>query len=157
MSNFSEYIQGYVQGVKSLLIGMRTSMKVFCQKSVTEQYPENRHTTLHIPERHRARLVMVHDEENHHHCVACGICQMACPNDTIKVVSETYEDEDGKKKKRLVRYEYDLGACMFCQLCVNACPHDAIRFSNDFENAVFQREKLYMVLNNEGSSCAPKK
>ena len=29
MSNFNEYIKGYYQGVKSLLIGMRTSMKVF--------------------------------------------------------------------------------------------------------------------------------
>lgn len=156
MSGFCDYLSGYLCGIKSLLAGMRTSIKVFCQPSVTEQYPENRHTTLHIPERHRARLVLEHDAANHHHCVACGICQMACPNDTIKVVSEPYVDEDGKKRKRLVRYEYDLGACMFCQLCVNACPHGAIRFSNDFENAVYQREKLFLVLNNEGSSYAPK-
>ena len=54
MNGFKEYLKGYVGGVKSLLVGMRTSMKVFCQKKITEQYPENRHTTLHIPERHRA-------------------------------------------------------------------------------------------------------
>ena len=36
---------------------------------------------------------------------------------------------------------------MFCQLCVNACPHDAICFTNDFENAVFQKEKLVLTLN----------
>lgn len=63
MSNFKEYIEGYASGIKSLLIGMRTSMKVFWQPKVTEQYPENRHTTLHIPERHRGRLVMIHDAE----------------------------------------------------------------------------------------------
>lgn len=141
--------------MKSLLTGMGTSMKVFCQKKVTEQYPENRHTTLYVPERHRAMLEMPHDAENRHHCIACGLCQMACPNGTIRVVSEMREDAEGKKKRVLVRYEYDLGACMFCQLCVNACPHGAIRFTNEFENAVFEREKLHLVLNHEGSTLAP--
>lgn len=154
MESFSEYIKGFASGVKSLLIGMRTSMKVFCQPKVTEQYPENRHTTLHIPERHRAQLVMPHDDENHHHCIACGLCQMGCPNGTIKVISEMREDEEGKKKKVLVKYEYNLGSCMFCELCVNACPHGAIKFSNDFENAVFEKEKLLLTLNHEGSTLA---
>ena len=45
MGTFKEYINGYAFGVKSLLVGMRTSMKVFMQKKVTERYPENRHTT----------------------------------------------------------------------------------------------------------------
>ena len=85
MSNFNEYIKGYYRGVKSLLIGMRTSMKVFCQKKVTEQYPENRHTTLHIAERHRAMLVMPHDEEGNNRCIACGLCQMACPLSLIHI------------------------------------------------------------------------
>ena len=44
-------------------------------------------------------LVMPHDENNQHHCIACGLCQMACPNDTIKVISEMVEGEDGKKRK----------------------------------------------------------
>ena len=156
MSKFGNYINGYFSGLESLLIGLRTSIRVYFRKPVTEQYPENRHTTLHIAERHRAMLVMPHDENNQHHCVACGLCQMACPNDTIKVTSETVEGEDGKKRKVLVKYEYDLGACMFCELCVNACPHNAIRFSNDFENAVFQREKLVLKLNHEGSSVVKK-
>ncbi len=156
MSKFGNYINGYFSGLESLLIGLRTSIRVYFRKPVTEQYPENRHTTLHIAERHRAMLVMPHDENNQHHCVACGLCQMACPNDTIKVTSETVEGEDGKKRKVLVKYEYDLGACMFCELCVNACPHDAIRFSNDFENAVYQRDKLVLKLNHEGSSVVKK-
>lgn len=40
MNALEEYLKGYVGGVKSLLVGMRTSMKVFCQKKITEQYPE---------------------------------------------------------------------------------------------------------------------
>ena len=117
--------------MKSLLTGMGTSMKVFCQKKVTEQYPENRHTTLHIPERHRALLTMPTDEEGNHKCIACGLCQMNCPNGTIKLTTEMRETEEGKKKKVLVKYEYNLGSCMFCMLCVNVCPHDAIKFTNE--------------------------
>ena len=52
------------------------------------------------------------------------------------------EDEEWEKRKKvLVKYEYNLGSCMFCELCVNACPHGAIKFSNDFENAVFGKRK----------------
>ena len=79
--------------------------------------------------------------------------QMACPNDTIHIESETVTDEEsGRKKKVLVNYQYDLGACMFCQLCVNACPHDAIRFSTEFENAVFDRSTLVKILNKPQSN-----
>ena len=42
---------------------------------------------------------------------------------------------------------YDLGSCTFCQLCVTTCPQDALEFSNDFEQAVFTREKLVKQLN----------
>ncbi len=54
---------------------------------------------------------------------------------------------DGKKKRKLDTYSYDLGSCTFCQLCVTSCPQDALEFSNDFEQAVFTREKLVRKLN----------
>lgn len=54
---------------------------------------------------------------------------------------------EGRKKKLLQDYQYDLGECMFCQLCVNACNFDAIKFVNDFENATFDRNALVQHLN----------
>lgn len=141
------YLGNLFHGVKSLLTGMKVTGTEFFTKKVTEQYPENR-ATLKMFERFRGTLSMPHDEQGNNKCVACGLCQTACPNDTIRITTETEEDpETGKKKKRLVKYEYDLGACIFCQICVNTCPHDAICFDQEFEHAVYEREKLVMTLN----------
>lgn len=106
------YFGGLMHGIGSLLTGMKTTMTVFCRRKVTEQYPENR-ATLEMFDRFRGTLTMPHNDRNEHHCIACGLCQIACPNDTIKVTSEMIETEDGKKKKILAKYEYDLGSCMF--------------------------------------------
>lgn len=144
------YFDGLFSGLKSIGIGLKTTMREFFTKKITEQYPENR-KELEMFDRFRGSLTMPHNENNQHKCVACGLCQMACPNDSINVISEMKE-VDGKKKKVLVTYEYNLGSCMFCMLCVNACPHGAITFDQSFENAVFDRSKLIKVLNQPGSS-----
>ena len=107
MKEKNSYIGGLIHGVTSLLTGMKTTMTVFCRRKTTEQYPENR-STLKLSDRFRGTLTMPHNDKNEHRCVACGLCQMACPNDTIKVTGEMVETEDGKKKKILVKYEYDL-------------------------------------------------
>ena len=154
MANNS-YIGGLVGGVKSLCTGLGVTMKELFTKKVTERYPENRKTNV-IPERFRGTLVMPHNDKNEHKCIGCGICSMQCPNDSINVVTEMVETEDGKKKKQLVRYEYDHGKCMYCMLCTRACPQDAITFAPEYEGAVFAREALVKVLNQPGSKCAEK-
>ena len=155
--NNKSYFGGIKFGLKSLLTGLGVTFREYLTKKVTEQYPENRKTTLHVSPRHRGRLIMPQDAEGNNKCIACKLCEMACPNGTIKVVQKTIETEDGKKKKILAKYEYDLGACMFCQLCVNACPHDAITFDQNFEHAVFDRTKLVLRLNHVGSKVIEKK
>lgn len=153
--NNENYFAGLASGVKSLAVGLKTTMRELFTKKITEQYPENR-DTLQMFDRFRGSLTMPHNANNEHKCVGCGLCQMACPNDTIKVTSEFYTTDDGKKKKRLVKYEYNLGSCMFCQLCTRACPHGAIEFDQSYENAVFDRAKLIKVLNHEGSRVEEK-
>lgn len=96
---FKEYITSFFSGLRSLLVGMGTTIKVFFRRKTTEQYPENR-ATLKISDRFRGELVMIHNDKNEHRCVACGICQMNCPNGTINVVTKQVTDEETGRPAR---------------------------------------------------------
>ncbi|MDE6559453.1 MAG: NADH-quinone oxidoreductase subunit I [Muribaculaceae bacterium] len=146
MSSVKEYFSGFGKGLKSLVTGMSVTGKELVTPKVTEQYPENR-STLKIADRFRAELTLKYDAEGRHKCIACGICQMNCPNGTIQLTTKMVDLPDGKKKRKLDKYMYDLGSCTFCMLCVETCPQDALEFSNDFEQAVFTRDKLGKQLN----------
>lgn len=146
MAKKDSYFGSAWAGLKTLLTGMDITMGEYATRKVAEQYPENR-KTQHIAERHRGTLVMPHDENGKNKCSACTLCEKSCPNGSIKIVSTMVTTADGKKKKLLQDYQYDLGDCMFCQLCVNACNFGAIKFTNDFENATFDRNALVQHLN----------
>ncbi|MDR3235499.1 MAG: 4Fe-4S binding protein [Prevotellaceae bacterium] len=154
--NITTYLKGFFNGLWSLLVGMKTTLRIFFRKKTTECYPENR-GTLKMFDRFRGELTLIHNENNEHKCIACGICELNCPNHTIRVVSEKITDADGKTTRVLQRYEYDLGSCMFCELCTRTCPHGALAFTPTFENAVYTRSKLVLKLNREGSKLANKK
>lgn len=144
--NIKEYFVSIFKGFYSLIKGMEVTGKELVTPKVTEQYPENR-AELHIPERFRATLEFIYDDNGGHKCIACGSCERNCPNQTISITKRMVDLPDGKKKMKLDKYMYDLGSCTFCGLCVQVCPTNAIRFSNDFEQAVFTREKLLKQLN----------
>lgn len=146
MGSIKDYFSSLGKGVASLVKGMEVTGKEFVTPKITERYPENR-DDMHISQRFRAVLKFIYDDEGNHRCIACGTCERNCPNGTINVLTKMVDTWDGKKKKKLDKYIYDLGSCTFCQLCVLTCPTDAIEFSNDFEQAVFTREKLVKQLN----------
>ena len=133
------YFQGLAAGLKTLGVGLKTTMREFFTKKITEQYPENR-KELQMFDRFRGSLVMPHNENNEHKCIACGLCMTNCPNGTITVTSQMVETEDGKKKKVLDKYVYDQGICMYCEVCVRVCP-----------------QKLVKQLNKPGSKCEERK
>ncbi|MDE6322422.1 MAG: 4Fe-4S binding protein, partial [Muribaculaceae bacterium] len=146
MGSIKEYFSSLGKGIASLVKGMEVTGKEFVTPKITERYPEDR-DTFKWPERFRAELYLKYDDEGRHKCIACGICERSCPNGTITIKSKMVDTPDGKKKKRLDKWIYDLGSCTFCQLCVTNCPTGAIDFDNDFEQAVFTRDKLVKQLN----------
>ncbi|MEZ3532392.1 MAG: 4Fe-4S binding protein [Muribaculaceae bacterium] len=146
MSSIKEYFSEAGKGLKSLVDGMVVTGKELLTPKITECYPENR-ATLQIADRFRAELTLKYDSQGRHKCIACGICQMNCPNGTIQLTTKMVDLPDGKKKRKLDKYMYDLGSCTFCMLCVTTCPQDALEFTNDFEQAVFTRGALLKQLN----------
>ena len=146
MGSVKDYFQSLGSGVLSLLKGMQVTGKEFVTPKITERYPEDRET-YKWPERFRAVLELIYDNEGNHKCIACGTCERNCPNGTITIESKMVDTPAGTKKKKLDNYIYDLGSCTFCQLCVTTCPTGALRFSNDFEQSVFTRSKLVKKLN----------
>ena len=146
MGSVKDYFSSLGTGIASLLKGMQVTGKEFVTPKITEKYPEDRET-VHVPERFRAILQLKYDADGNHKCIACGICQRNCPNGTISLTTKMVPTFDGKQKRKLDKYIYDLGSCTFCQLCVTSCQQDALEFKNDFEQAVFTREKLVKKLN----------
>lgn len=157
MNAIIEYLNELFGGIKTLLTGMKVTGYYFVhpKEIVTQQYPENR-KTLKMFDRFKGEVSMPHDENNQHKCTACSICEINCPNGSIEVISRQVEKEDGKKKKELDTYIYKLSMCTFCGICIKVCPQDAIEFSQGFEHAVYNRDKLIKTLNKPGSSLKEK-
>ena len=75
MKNENSYFGGLIQGVSSLLVGMKTTIKVFFHAKTTEQYPENRAELKKCSTVSAVNWSCPHNENNEHRCVACGLCQ----------------------------------------------------------------------------------
>ena len=55
-------------------------------------------------------------------CIACKLCEAACP--AFAIVIEAEPRPDGSR--RTTRYDLDLTKCILCGMCQEACPVDAI-------------------------------
>ena len=145
---FRQYAKTYLNkigtGFVSLLKGMWLTMGYLVdpRKVVTQQYPENRQS-LKMMDRFRGGVVMIHDENDENRCTGCSLCERACPNGSISVL--TTKNLAGKKV--LAQYIYRLSQCTFCNLCIEACPFGAIEMGKEFELAVYDREQLTQILN----------
>jgi NADH-quinone oxidoreductase subunit I len=99
----------------------------------TVQFPEER---LTHPGAFRGMPVLVQMDNGKERCVACGLCEWACPTDCITIYPAETEDEI----ERFPRvFDIDMSRCMFCGLCEEACPEEAIVMSQNVEIAAFSR------------------
>ncbi len=154
MNAIVKYFADIFKGLKTLWAGMRITGKYFISPGeiVTEQYPENR-ATLKMTDRFKGEVIMPHDEDNHHRCTGCGVCELNCPNGSIEIITKRVKDEETGKMVRVIdKHIYHLSMCTFCGLCIKVCPTQALAWGHDFEHAVFDRTKLTKVLNKPGSS-----
>jgi NADH-quinone oxidoreductase subunit I len=101
------------------------------------QYPEEQ---LDYPDAFRGMPVLVQLPNGEPRCVACGLCEFACPTDCISIVPG--EIEGARIERYPEAFEIDMARCMFCGLCEEACPEEAIVMSREFEIADYDRKEL---------------
>jgi NADH-quinone oxidoreductase subunit I len=150
MNAIVKYISEVLHGVKTLAQGMDVTIRHYLRKEVTQEYPNNRET-LKMFERFRGEVVMPHNDKNEHRCTGCGLCENACPNGSIEIITKKVTGDDGKARRAIDKHIYHLSMCTLCNLCIKACPSDAIVMAQTFEHAVYDRTQLTKVLNRPGS------
>ncbi|MFZ5434457.1 MAG: NuoI/complex I 23 kDa subunit family protein [Calditrichota bacterium] len=116
-------------------LGMKTKPPL-----VTIQYPEERRP---ISPRWRGLHRLMLRPDGAPRCVACMMCETACPDKCIYITAG--ESPDGRIEKYPVAFEIDLLRCCFCGLCVEACPEDAIRMDTGIlELGGYTRGEFYL-------------
>jgi NADH-quinone oxidoreductase subunit I len=101
------------------------------------QYPEER---IDYPDAFRGMPALVQLPNGAPRCVACGLCEFACPTDCISIVPG--ETQEARIERFPEAFEIDMSRCMFCGLCEEACPEEAIVMSREVELAEYDRKSL---------------
>jgi NADH-quinone oxidoreductase subunit I len=106
------------------------------KRTFVVNYPEER---LDFPDAFRGHPVLVALDSGKPKCVACGLCEFACPTDCITIVPGEIEDPI---ERWPAQFDIDMSRCMFCGLCEESCPEEAIVMSRDVELATLKREDM---------------
>ena len=132
--------------------GLATTLKHMVSKKRRDervvQYPEQKRAQR--VENYRGVHRLNKDESGRVKCVACFLCQTACPAHCIYIEGKESPWED--REKYPVRFDIDELRCIYCGMCEEACPVDAIELTPEYElighnreEMVFGKEKLLQI------------
>ena len=123
----------FPQIIQGLLITMRNLFS----KKITVSYPDE---VKYLPPNYRGLHEMPADDDGNIRCVACKLCEVACPTQAISIISEPADDYGVERRPSV--YNIDFMRCVFCGFCVEACPCDALRMGMEYELSSYNRAGL---------------
>ncbi len=135
-----------VEVIKGLAVTLRHFLgNLFARKyTVTVEWPE---VKREYSERLRGRHILLTRENGLPRCVACYMCEEACPAQCIHIEAEdNVPDSTVEFEKRPKVFTIDLLRCVYCGFCVDACPKEAIVMSRVHEMAFTSREEAVIGL-----------
>ena len=118
-----------------LVAGMGVTLRYMFKPKVTLNYP---HEKGSLSPRFRGEHALRRYPNGEERCIACKLCEAACPAEAITIEAEPREDGS----RRTTRYDIDMTKCIYCGLCEEACPVDAIVEGPNYEFATETREEL---------------
>lgn len=121
--------------ISELIRGLWLTLQYFFRPKVTLTYPMEKGP---MSPRFRGEHALRRYESGEERCIACKLCEAACPAQAITI--ETEAREDGSR--RTTRYDIDMTKCIYCGYCQEACPVDAIVEGPNFEFSTYTREEL---------------
>ncbi len=125
-----------------LHIAHRFGLLRHIRAGVVYQWPEEQRP---ISPKIRGRHRLTKRPDGTPRCVACYMCETACPADCIHIIPR--EVDDPLVEKAPAEFFIDYSLCIFCGFCVEACPEDAIRMDvMDFRLASYDRHRMFLNL-----------
>lgn len=116
--------------------GLVITLRHVFQRRWTLEYPEKK---WELPRKYRGAPVLLTGMDGRQKCVACQMCEFACPADAISMVP----GETGNEiEKYPVEFNIDMGLCIFCGYCQEACPEEAIWLKSEYDLADYNRDDL---------------
>jgi NADH-quinone oxidoreductase subunit I len=132
--------------------GLATTVKHIFYKPTTRQYPE---VEPDIPPNYRGVHRLNRDDNGRVKCVACMLCQTACPANCITIQAAPAPKDEPQwadRDKFPASFVIDELRCIYCGMCEEACPVDAIELTSQYDltgmtrdEMVFDREKLLSI------------